>query len=148
MWAAITAMSSRIYMNMVKLARKNAHQQEDDSSDSSHPFPRKGPFPRVIGRPLPPTIPNNGRSKTPKRAEVLVPIEELAPPRSLSRRAFYANSNNAIHMGSLPGTATATLRTVDSEVFYSAYFQDQFTMDQLPYDEDSQRNRNVPIDVV
>ncbi|CAG8750007.1 3715_t:CDS:2, partial [Acaulospora colombiana] len=93
MWAAITAMSSRIYMNMVKLARQNAHQQSDNSSSDSLPFPRKGPFPRVIGRPLPATIANpsrnhrhtnsnsiSSRSKTPKRAEALMQIPE-EPPR-------------------------------------------------------------------
>lgn len=161
MWAAITAMSSRIYMNMVKLARNNAHQQPENSSSDSLPFPRKGPFPRVIGRPLPAAIANpnrhhhhnpnsisNGRSKTPKRAEAMMqPQLEEQLPRSRSRRAFYPNPNNCMLMGSLPATATATIRTVDSEIFYSAYFQDQFTMDQVTFDEDTERHCNVPSDV-
>lgn len=83
MWAIITTLSNRIYLNMVAVARY-------DSQDRFAPpspvrvEPWQGHFPRVIGRPLP-----------------------------------------------LPGTRTPTLRTMNSEMFYSAYFEDQFTLEHL-----------------
>lgn len=86
LWSAITVLSSRTYLNLVKVARNRAQNQPAIASQASHLSFRGGPFPRVIGRPLPVrTQPN-------------------------------------------------TLHPVDSEIFYTGYFQDEFAFDPVTLD--------------
>lgn len=84
MWAIITVLSNRIYLNMVAIARYNAKDRLPSPQTPTHSAPWQGHFPRVIGRPIPPSVPRS-----------------------------------------------PTLRTMNSEMFYSAYFEDQFALEHL-----------------
>ena len=88
MWAIITTLSNRIYLNMVAMAKHKTSDRLPPSQPLSQTcsVPWRGNFPRVIGRPLP--IPN-------------------------------------------PPTRSPTLRSTNSELFYSAYFEDQFFLERL-----------------
>ena len=95
MWAIITTLSNRIYLNMVAIARYNSQDRLPSPQTPTHAAPWQGHFPRVIGRPLP-----------------------------------------------LPVTRSPTLRTMNSEMFYSAYFEDQFALEHLTVDPPIQTSTN------
>jgi hypothetical protein len=92
MWAVITTLSNRIYLNMVAMAKYNASDRlpSPQTPSPTYSTPWRGTFPKVIGRPLPPTEPTRA-----------------------------------------PGTRSPTLWTMNSELFYSAYFEDQFSLEHL-----------------
>lgn len=92
MWAVITTLSNRIYLNMVTLTKHKASDrfpspQTPGPTDST---PGRGTLPEVIGTPLPQT----------------------PPPHAT-------------------GTGSLTLQARNSELFYSEYFEDRFSLEHF-----------------
>jgi hypothetical protein len=90
MWAVITTLSNRIYLNMVAMAKHKASDRLPfpQTPGPTYSTPLQGTFPKVIGR------------------------RQTLPPHPT-------------------GTRSLTLQAMNSELFYSEYFEDRFSLEHL-----------------